>query len=201
MNITAKQAAEHAGRWKANAGQAPHYTAKGFLSTGEWTCYACPLDGCDWHYDDPTDRPDRASHPEAIADAIELEVSAHIDEHDVWEVVCALQKARDNITAVREANNRAWDVVSLHRLRAIHRGEHSTSDPLAQMLSAALVGTPEHEDVRQEVTALSKGVAGAEGIASVPASACGWNQANASLECDWDPTCPTHGANGPGRKP
>jgi hypothetical protein len=38
------------------------------------------------------------------------------------------------------------------------------------MLSAALVGTAEHEDVRAEVTRLSEEVAGAQNIASVPAS-------------------------------
>lgn len=198
MNITAKQAAEYAGQWKANSGQAPHYTAKGFLSTGEWTCYACPLDGCDWHYDDPTDR---KSKPEAVEDAIELEVSSHLDEHDVWDFLYALQKARDNIVAVREANNRAWDVVNLRRLKAIHRGEHPTTDPVAQMLSAALVGTPEHEDVRRELTELSEGVAGAQNIASTPIAAkpCGWNPADTTTDCDWDPECSVHGAGKPER--
>jgi hypothetical protein len=160
VDFTIKQAAEHAGRWKADRGQAPHYTAKGFLSTGQ-TCLACPLDDCDWHHDEPVDRP-------AQPDILEAKVRGHLASHAPLDFLRSLQRAREGIVAVRESNNRAWDVVSLHRLKAVHRGEHPTTDPVAQMLSAALVGTAEHEDVRQELTELSQGVAGAEGIASVP---------------------------------
>ena len=176
MSTTEKQAAEHAGRWKADGGQAPHYTAKGFLSTG-WTCIACPLDDCDWHHDDPTGRP---SPPEKL----ETMVREHLEGHDLVDFLRSLQRARQSAVAVRESNDRAWDVVNLHRLKAVHRGEHPTTDPVAQMLSAALVGTAEHEDVRREVTELSEGVAGAQGIASVPAEEreCGWNPADATTD-------------------
>lgn len=172
MSITEKQAAEHAasaGMWKADRGKAPHYTAKGFLSTG-WTCIACPLDGCDWHHDDPIDRP---TQPEVL----EATVRGHLEGHDLVDFLRSLQAARDGIVAVRESNNRAWDVVNLHRLQAVHRGEHPTSSPVAQMLSAALVGTEEHDDVRRKVTELSEGVAGAQNIASVPIAAQSWAKA------------------------
>ncbi|MFK0288330.1 hypothetical protein ACIQVL_48840 [Streptomyces sp. NPDC090499] len=165
MNITEKQAADHAalaGMWKADRGKAPHYTAKGFLSAG-WTCIACPLDDCDWHHDDPTGRP-------AAPEALEAKVREHLAGHDLVDFLRSLQAARDSIVAVRESNNRAWDIVNLHRLQAVHRGEHPASDPFAQMLSAALVGTAEHEDVRRQVTELSEDVVGAHNIASVPAA-------------------------------
>ncbi|MGW0948523.1 hypothetical protein ACWD4O_39035 [Streptomyces sp. NPDC002623] len=160
MSSTERQAAEHAGLWKADRGQAPHYTAKGFLSTG-WTCIACPLDNCDWHHDDPVSQP-------APPGVVEEKVRAHLESHDLVDFLKSLQRARDGAVAVRESNNRAWDVVSLLRLRSVKRGEHPTADPIAQMLSAALVGTAEHAEVRQELTELSEGVAGAEGIASAP---------------------------------
>jgi hypothetical protein len=162
MGSTEKQAAEHAALWKADRGQGPHYTRAAFTSGG-WTCIACPLDDCDWYHDDQVVRP---SAPEAL----EAKVREHLESHDLVDFLRSLQSARDNSVAMRESNNRAWDVVSLHRLRAVHRGEHPTSDPVAQMLSAALVGTEEHEDVRRELTELSEGVAGAQGIASVQAS-------------------------------
>lgn len=154
----ARHAAEHAGLWKADRGRAPHYTP---AAPGGWTCIACPLDDCGWHHDDPVAQP---SAPEVL-DAL---VREHLATHDVVDFLASLQAARDASVAVRESNNRAWDVVSLHRLRAVHRGEHPTGDPAAQMLSAALVGSAEHEDVRAEVTRLSEGVAGAQNIASVP---------------------------------
>jgi hypothetical protein len=198
MSINERQAAEHAGSWKAGLGRAPHYTAKGFLSTG-WTCIACPLDECEWHHDDPVDRPS----PPGVIEAL---VREHLESHDLVDFLRTIQAGRDAIVAVRESNNRAWDVVNLHRLQAIRRGEHPTSDPVAQMLSAALVGTPEHEDVRREVTELSEGVAGAQGIASVPAGdgaaapvECGWNPAQAGPDCDFDKECTVHGAAGPER--
>lgn len=191
MTITERQAAEHAGLWKADRGQAPHYS-KAFTGAG-WTCVACPLGNCDWHHDDPVERP---SEPEAI----EQMVRKHLESHDVVDFLRSLQVARDSVVAVRESNNRAWDVVSLHRLRAIKRGEHPTSDPLAQMLSAALVGSAEHENVRREVTEMSEGVAGAQDIASVPAvervpspAECGWSPLEATTDCDWDLNCPVHG--------
>lgn len=159
MSITAVQAAEHAGLWKAARGQAPHWT-KSFLSSG-WTCTACPLADCEWHHDAPTDRP---IDPEAL----EAMVLEHLQSHDLADFLDSLQRARDSIAAVKESNDRAWDVVNLHRLRAIRRGEHQTDDPAAQMLSAALVGTTEHDDVRRELTDLAEGVRGADGIASVP---------------------------------
>lgn len=159
MSITARQAAEHAGLWKADRGQAPHYSWAWQTATG-WTCIACPLDDCDWHHDDPVGQP---SAPESL----EAKIREHLESHDLVDFLRSLQAARDGSVAVRESNNRAWDVVNLHRLRAIKRGEHPTSDPVAQMLSAALVGTAEHDDVREELTGLSDGVAGAQGIASV----------------------------------
>jgi hypothetical protein len=160
-SVDERRAAEHAGLWKADLGQAPHYT-RAFTNSG-WTCIACPLDGCGWHHDDPVTQP-------SAPDVLEAKVREHLESHGVVDFLASLQKARDNSTALRESNNRAWDVVSLHRLRAVHQGAHPTSDPTAQMLSAALVGTPEHEDVRAEVTRLSEGVAGAQNIASTPAA-------------------------------
>ncbi|MFJ3141752.1 hypothetical protein ACIPJM_04775 [Streptomyces halstedii] len=159
-SISEKRAAEHAGLWKADLGQAPHYTRA--FTGGGWTCIACPLDGCDWHHDDPVTQP---SPPEAL----DAKVREHLEGHSVVDFLTSLQSARDAGTALRESNNRAWDVVSLHRLRAVQEGERPASDPVAQMLSAALVGTAEHGEVRAEVSRLSEGVAGAQGIASVPA--------------------------------
>ncbi|MFD7855252.1 hypothetical protein ACFV6B_13330 [Streptomyces microflavus] len=156
--IDERRAAEHAGLWKADLGQAPHYTRA--FTGGGWTCIACPLDDCEWHHDDPVSQP---SAPEVL----ESLVREHLASHSVVDFLASLQRARNDSTALRESNNRAWDVVSLHRLRAIHRGNHPTSDPVAQMLSAALVGTTEHEDVRAELTQLSEGVVGAQNIASV----------------------------------
>ncbi len=49
-----RTAAEHAGHWKADNSQAPHYSTG---HTAWWTCLACPLDDCDWHHDDPHDNP------------------------------------------------------------------------------------------------------------------------------------------------
>ena len=156
--VTERRAAEHAGLWKADRGQAPHYTRH---TAPGWTCLACPLDGCEWHHDDPV------SHP-AAAEILEAKVREHLETHSVLDFVHSLQAARDSVVAVRESNNRAWDVVNLHRLRALHRGEAARTDPFAQMLSAALVGTSEHDDVRVELTRLSEGVVGAQNIASVP---------------------------------
>ncbi|MDH6448149.1 hypothetical protein M2155_000557 [Streptomyces sp. SAI-119] len=154
-----RRAAEHAGLWKADLGQAPHYTPA--FAGGGWTCLACPLDDCDWHHDDPVAQP-------SAQGVVEAKVREHLETHSVVDFLSSLQSARDSSTALRESNNRAWDVVSLHRLRSVHQGEHPSSDPIAQMLSAALVGTAEHEKVRAEVTRLSADVAGARGIASVP---------------------------------
>lgn len=191
MSISERQAAEHAGLWKADSGRAPHYGGRAGLTAGGWTCIACPLDDCDWHTDDPVSTP-------MDPDLIEAAVHQHLSSHDLVDFLRSLQTARDASVAVRESNNRAWDVVALHRLRAIKRGEHPTADPVAQMLSAALVGTPEHEDVRREVTQLSEGVAGAQGIASVPVAEkpCGWNPSDATTDCDFDRECPTHGNRG-----
>ncbi|MCF1592393.1 hypothetical protein [Streptomyces muensis] len=152
-----RRAAEHAGLWKADRGKPPHYS-RALFGAG-WTCFACPLDDCDWHHDEPVSQP---------SDPAELEtrVREHLESHDLVDFLRSLQTARETTEAVRESSDRAWDVVSLHRLRAVHRGEHPTTDPVAQMLSAALVGTAEHEDVRRELTALSEGVAGAQNIAS-----------------------------------
>ncbi|WP_225636730.1 hypothetical protein [Streptomyces solaniscabiei] len=52
--LSARQTAEQAGRWKADHGQAPHYSR---ASLALWSCYACPLDDCDWHHDDDAARP------------------------------------------------------------------------------------------------------------------------------------------------
>ncbi|MFG3157195.1 hypothetical protein ACGF7W_34755 [Streptomyces sp. NPDC048219] len=155
---SALQAAKHAGLWKADHGQAPHYSR---AALELWPCYACPLDGCDWHHDDDATRPSAPA-------LLEAKVLEHLASHNVVGILRSLQAARDASVAVRESNNRAWDVVNLHRLRAVRRGEHAYSDPVGQMLSAALVGTAEHGDVRRELTELSEGVAGARDIASVP---------------------------------
>ncbi|WP_333745708.1 hypothetical protein [Streptomyces sp. IBSBF 2950] len=152
-----RRAAEHAGLWKAARGRAPHYS-QALFSAG-WACTACPLDDCGWHHDEPV------THPSDPAE-LETKVREHLESHALVDFLRSLQAAREATAAVRESSDRAWDVVSLHRLRAIHRGEHPTTDPVAQMLSAALVGTAEHEEVRRELTALSEGVAGAQNIAS-----------------------------------
>jgi hypothetical protein len=57
---------------------------------------------------------------------------------------------------LRDANNRAWDVVKLLRLRSLHRGEDQHADPTGQLLSAALVGDESHDDVLREVEALEE---------------------------------------------
>jgi hypothetical protein len=101
---------------------------------------------------------------------VEGKVRQHLESHDLADFLQSLQAARDHSVAIRESNNRAWDVVNLLRLRAVKRGQHPTADPMAQTLSAALVGTVEHEEVRREVTELSVGVAGAQDIASAPFS-------------------------------
>ncbi|WP_093893309.1 hypothetical protein [Streptomyces sp. Ncost-T10-10d] len=53
--------------------------------------------------------------------------------------------------AVRASSMRAWEVVQLCRQQAIERGEHPYSDPVVQMLSAALVGAEEHQAVRDQL--------------------------------------------------
>ncbi|MFF2571179.1 hypothetical protein [Streptomyces sp. NPDC058084] len=155
-----RRAAEHAGLWKAGCGRAPHYSRAPF-SVG-WTCIACPLDDCDWHHDDDVARPGDPSELDTL-------VREHLQTHPLEDFLRALQAAREATAQVNKSNDRAWDVVNLHRLRAIRRSEHPYSDPFAQMLSAALVGVAEHEEVRRELTELSQGVAGAQGIASEPA--------------------------------
>ncbi|MEV0641493.1 hypothetical protein AB0I77_42535 [Streptomyces sp. NPDC050619] len=104
---TALQAAKHAGWWKADHGQAPHYSR---AALDLWPCFACPLDDCDWHHDDDTSRP---SDPALL----EAKVLKHLAGHDVVDVLRSLQATRDATVAVRESNNRAWDVVNLHRVR------------------------------------------------------------------------------------
>ncbi|HET6857187.1 MAG TPA: hypothetical protein VFH94_08845 [Streptomyces sp.] len=137
-------AADHAGRWKAGCGRAPHFSG----AHREWsTCLACPLDGCSWHHDEP--------HGAVPApDVVEALVREHVAAHDLADVLASLLTARDATAAVRASNDRAWDVVQLHRLRAVQRGEGPHTDPVAQMLSAALVGTDEHQAVREELDAL-----------------------------------------------
>lgn len=154
-----KRAAEHAGLWKADNGQAPHYS-RSVIALG-WTCWACPLDECDWHHDvrvgddgDPV--------------VLEAMFRTHLTEHDVADFLRALVAARESNVAVRESNNRAWDVVQLHRLRACHRGENPYADPVAQMLSGAMAGAAEHEEVRAEVNRLGESLPGSRNSASVP---------------------------------
>lgn len=143
--VNEKRAAEHAALWKADHGQAPHYS-RSFAGLG-WTCWACPLDDCDWHHDEPVQGPTTAGTVDAL-------VREHLGSHDVADFLQSLQRARESNVAVRESNNRAWDVVQVHRLRTAQRGEHPSTDPVAQMLSAALVGSNEHEVVRDEIRAL-----------------------------------------------
>lgn len=141
------EAAEHAGRWKADRGRAPHY------ATGHrqwWRCLACPLDGCEWHHDDRHDAP-------TAPDAVESLIREHVAGHDLADVLTSLAAARDATEAVRASSDRAWEVVQLHRLRAVQRGEGPYSDPVAQMLSAALVGAEEHQAVRDRLTELHRG--------------------------------------------
>ncbi|MGP3685229.1 hypothetical protein ACTVZO_11040 [Streptomyces sp. IBSNAI002] len=141
--IGSRTAAEHAGRWKAERGQAPHY------STGHaqwWTCLACPLDGCEWHHDDRHDAP-------ADPTALETLVHEHVAGYDLAEVLASLTAARDATAAVNASNDRAWDVVRLRRQEAAARGEDPYGDPLSRMVSAALVGSEEHQAVRAALNA------------------------------------------------
>lgn len=137
-------AAEHAGRWKAERGQAPHYS-RAYREL--WTCLACPLDGCEWHHDEPHDAV-------PAPDTVEALVRAHVATHDLVDVLASLTAARDATAAVKASADRAWDVVQLRRLQAVQRGEGPYTDPVAQTLSAALVGTDEHQAVRDELAAL-----------------------------------------------
>ncbi|MFD9517677.1 hypothetical protein [Streptomyces sp. NPDC059979] len=133
-----RTAAEHAGRWKADRGRPPHYA----VSYREWwTCLACPLDGCDWHHDDRHDSPSAPAVLEAL-------VREHVAGHDLVDVLAAITAARDATAAVDASNDRAWDVVKLRRLQAAERGEDPYGDPVSRILSAALVGSEEHQAVR-----------------------------------------------------
>jgi hypothetical protein len=100
----AVRAAAHAGLWKADHGQAPHYS---HAALEFWACYACPLDDCDWHLDDDVTRPTTPA-------SLETKILEHLADHDMVDVLRSLQAARDASVAVRESNNRAWDVVNLH---------------------------------------------------------------------------------------
>ncbi|MEV6679448.1 hypothetical protein AB0N09_21725 [Streptomyces erythrochromogenes] len=142
-NTNTRTAAEHAGRWKAGRGQAPHY-ASGHEQW--WTCLACPLDGCEWHHDDRHDAP-------AAPTALEALVREHVASHPLSDVLASLTAARDAMAAVNASNDRAWDVVRLRRQQAAERGEHPHSDPVAQQLSAALVGHEDHQAVRDLLAA------------------------------------------------
>ncbi|KOU99090.1 hypothetical protein [Streptomyces sp. XY533] len=140
-------AAEHAGRWKAERGRAPHYATG---HTQWWTCLACPLDGCEWHHDDPHAAPGEAAVLEAV-------VREHVAGHDLVDVLASLTAARDATDAVRASSDRAWEVVQLRRQQAIERGEHPYSDPVAQMLSAALVDAECHQAVRDQLGDIGRG--------------------------------------------
>ncbi|MFF3505546.1 hypothetical protein [Streptomyces sp. NPDC003247] len=93
----------------------------------------------------------------------------------------SLQAARDASVAVRASKNRAWDAVNLHRMRAVRCGEHTHSNPVGQMLSAALVGTAEHDYVRRELTELSEGRMPAEPVAETLRGALFENRSTAAL--------------------
>jgi hypothetical protein len=56
----------------------------------------------------------------------------------------------------RDANDRAWDVVKVLRLRSLRRGDDQYADPTGQILSAALVGDQAHDDVRREIETLEQ---------------------------------------------
>jgi hypothetical protein len=91
-----------------------------------------------------------------------------IKEHGLWDAWVAHNRTRPAHRAAPEAteagrpdperlsaaNDRAWDVVKLLRLRSLRRGEHQYADPIGQMLSAALVGDESHDAVRREIEAL-----------------------------------------------
>ncbi|MCX4525257.1 hypothetical protein OG982_06060 [Streptomyces sp. NBC_01551] len=143
-----RAAAEHAGRWKASRGQAPHY-ASGHERW--WTCLACPLDGCEWHHDDRHDAP-------AAPAVLEALVREHVAGHPLGDVLASLTAARDATGAVNASNDRAWDVVRLRRQQAAERGEHPYSDPVAQQLSAALVGHEDHQALRDLLAAPRPGL-------------------------------------------
>lgn len=139
--------AEHAGRWKAERGRAPHYATG---HTEWWTCLACPLDGCEWHHDDRHDDP---STPAALEDLLR----EHVTGHDLVDVLASLVVARDATAAVNASNDRAWDVVRLRRQQAAARGEDPYGDPVSRMLSAALVGAEEHQAVRDQLGDTGRG--------------------------------------------
>jgi hypothetical protein len=61
---------------------------------------------------------------------------------------------------LRDANDRAWDVVKVLRLRSLSCGQDQYADPTGRMLSAALVDDASHGDVRREIEALEQIVPG-----------------------------------------
>ncbi|MEU6211841.1 hypothetical protein ABZ891_18285 [Streptomyces sp. NPDC047023] len=84
---------------------------------------------------------------------LEALVREHVGGHDLVDVLACLTAAREATAAVNASNDRAWDIVRLRRLQAAERGELPYSDPMAQMLSAALVGHEEHRIVRDQLDA------------------------------------------------
>lgn len=125
-------AAEHAGRWKAERGRAPHY------ATGHeqwWTCLACPLDGCEWHHDDRHDAPSAPAVLEAL-------VREHVAGHDVADVLASLTAARDATAAVNASNDRAWDVVRLRRQEAAEQASTRTRTRWHSSCPPPSSGTP-----------------------------------------------------------
>lgn len=93
---------------------------------------------------------DQVTHIEGPIDAI-AEVAADAIHPE-------LDRLRGEVERLKAANDRAWDVVQLLRYRAMGRGDSPYSDPIGQLLSAALVGDPTHEEVRAEVRDLTSQV-------------------------------------------
>ncbi len=102
----------------------------------------------------------RGVHPRASGEqlpapsapvALEILVREHVAGHDLANVLASLTAARDATAAVGASADRAWDIVRLRRQQAAERGEQPYSDPVAQTLSAALVGTEEYQAVRDRL--------------------------------------------------
>lgn len=88
------------------------------------------------------------------------------DHSNSWWEAVPQDNEPDDTTAeaqrLRDANDRAWEVVKLLRLRSLHSGKSQYADPTGQMLSAALVGDESHDAVRREIEELEKAARGSE---------------------------------------
>lgn len=89
---------------------------------------------------------DQVTHLEGPVDAIAEVVADAVHPE--------LDRLRAEVERLKAANDRAWDVVQLVRFRAIACAEDPYGDPVGQLMSAALIGVPSHEEVRAELREL-----------------------------------------------